>query len=70
MAQISAICCGKPDDWPRMVETKDLMQLRQLNLELLRQLWVGQDAVRRSVAKAATEVGVHLGTPRGRGRGC
>ncbi|XP_020752291.2 migration and invasion-inhibitory protein isoform X3 [Odocoileus virginianus] len=38
-----------------MVETRDLVQLRQLNLELLRQLWVGQDAVRRSVAKAASE---------------
>ncbi|XP_032509851.1 migration and invasion-inhibitory protein isoform X2 [Phocoena sinus] len=38
-----------------MVETRDLAQLRQLNLELLRQLWVGQDAVRRSVAKAASE---------------
>ncbi|XP_069400816.1 migration and invasion-inhibitory protein isoform X2 [Ovis canadensis] len=37
-----------------MVETRDLVQLRQLNLELLRQLWVGQDAVRRSVAKAAS----------------
>lgn len=36
-----------------MVETKDLAQLRQLNLELLRQLWVGQDAMRRSVAKAS-----------------
>ncbi|XP_027626428.1 migration and invasion-inhibitory protein isoform X1 [Tupaia chinensis] len=34
-----------------MVETV----LRQLNLELLRQLWVGQDAVRRSVAKASSE---------------
>lgn len=44
-----------------MMETKDLVQLRQLNLELLRQLWVGQDAVRRSVARAASEVGVHLG---------
>lgn len=43
------------------METKDLVQLRQLNLELLRQLWVGQDAVRRSVARAASEVGVHLG---------
>lgn len=53
--------CGKPDDSPGMVETKDLAQLRQLNLELLRQLWVGQDAMRRSVAKAALEVGVHLG---------
>uniref|UniRef100_A0A452DME3 Migration and invasion inhibitory protein n=1 Tax=Capra hircus TaxID=9925 RepID=A0A452DME3_CAPHI len=39
-----------------MVETRDLVQLRQLNLELLRQLWVGQDAVRRSVAKAASGV--------------
>ncbi|XP_027420673.1 migration and invasion-inhibitory protein isoform X7 [Bos indicus x Bos taurus] len=38
-----------------MVETRDLVQLRQLNLELLRQLWVRQDAVRRSVAKAASE---------------
>ncbi|XP_006076840.1 migration and invasion-inhibitory protein isoform X3 [Bubalus bubalis] len=38
-----------------MVETRDLVQLRQLNLELLRQLWVGQDAVRRSVAKTASE---------------
>ncbi|XP_053516707.1 migration and invasion-inhibitory protein isoform X2 [Artibeus jamaicensis] len=38
-----------------MEETKDLAQLRQLNLELLRQLWVGQDAVQRSVAKAAAE---------------
>lgn len=37
------------------METKDLVQLRQLNLELLRQLWVGQDAVRRSVARAASE---------------
>uniref|UniRef100_A0A384CEU4 Migration and invasion inhibitory protein n=1 Tax=Ursus maritimus TaxID=29073 RepID=A0A384CEU4_URSMA len=40
---------------PGMVETKDLVQLRQLNLALLRQLWVGQDAVRRSVAKAASK---------------
>nr|KAF6444479.1 migration and invasion inhibitory protein [Molossus molossus] len=47
--------CGKPDDTPGMVETKDLAQLRQLNLELLRQLWVRQDAMRRSVAKAALE---------------
>ncbi|XP_024832221.1 migration and invasion-inhibitory protein isoform X3 [Bos taurus] len=38
-----------------MVETRDLVQLRQLNLELLRQLWVRQDAVQRSVAKAASE---------------
>lgn len=48
-------CRGKPVDTPGMVETRDLAQLRQLNLELLRQLWVGQDAVRRSVAKAASE---------------
>lgn len=41
---------------PRMVETRDLVQLRQLNLELLRQLRAGQDAVRRAVAKAASEV--------------
>uniref|UniRef100_A0A8C9KG89 Uncharacterized protein n=1 Tax=Panthera tigris altaica TaxID=74533 RepID=A0A8C9KG89_PANTA len=37
-----------------MVETEDSVQLRQLSLVLLRQLWVGQDAVRRSVAKAAS----------------
>lgn len=37
-----------------MVETEDLAQLRQLNLELLRQLWAGQDAVQRSVAKASS----------------
>ena len=49
-------CRGKPADTPGMVETRDLAQLRQLNLELLRQLWVGQDAVRRCVAKAASEV--------------
>ncbi|XP_072863938.1 migration and invasion-inhibitory protein isoform X3 [Chlorocebus sabaeus] len=38
-----------------MVEAEDLAQLRLLNLELLRQLWVGQDAVRRSVTRAALE---------------
>ncbi|XP_003733391.2 LOW QUALITY PROTEIN: migration and invasion-inhibitory protein [Callithrix jacchus] len=38
-----------------MVEAEDLAQLRLLNLELLRQLWAGQDAVRQSVAKAASE---------------
>ncbi|XP_033084208.1 migration and invasion-inhibitory protein isoform X4 [Trachypithecus francoisi] len=38
-----------------MVEAEDLAQLRLLNLELLRQLWVGQDAVRRSVTRAASE---------------
>ncbi|XP_070367156.1 migration and invasion-inhibitory protein isoform X19 [Equus asinus] len=37
-----------------MVETKDVRQLRQLSLELLRQLRAGQEAVRRSVAKAAS----------------
>lgn len=46
---------------PGTVEIKDLAQLRQLNLELLRQLWARQDAMRRSVAKAASEVGAHLG---------
>ncbi|XP_077619909.1 migration and invasion-inhibitory protein isoform X1 [Crocuta crocuta] len=39
---------------PGMLETKDWARLRQLNLVLLRQLRVGQDAVRRSVAKAAS----------------
>uniref|UniRef100_A0A5F7ZCY4 Migration and invasion inhibitory protein n=1 Tax=Macaca mulatta TaxID=9544 RepID=A0A5F7ZCY4_MACMU len=38
-----------------MVEAEDLAQLRLLNLELLRQLWVGQDAVRQSVTRAALE---------------
>ncbi|XP_064137362.1 migration and invasion-inhibitory protein isoform X4 [Loxodonta africana] len=38
-----------------MMETEDLVQLRKLNLELLRQLWAGQDAVRRSVAEAASK---------------
>ncbi|XP_038513788.1 migration and invasion-inhibitory protein isoform X2 [Canis lupus familiaris] len=38
-----------------MVDVGDLVQLRQLNLALLRQLWAGQDAVRRSVARAASE---------------
>nr|XP_012804010.2 migration and invasion-inhibitory protein isoform X2 [Jaculus jaculus] len=38
-----------------MAETEDLTQLRQLNLALLRQLWAGQDAVRRLVIKAASE---------------
>ncbi|XP_058160360.1 migration and invasion-inhibitory protein isoform X2 [Dasypus novemcinctus] len=46
---------GKPDDTPEMVEAEDLEQLRQLNLELLRRLWVGQDAVRRSVTEASLE---------------
>ncbi|XP_041620745.1 migration and invasion-inhibitory protein isoform X4 [Vulpes lagopus] len=38
-----------------MVDAGDLVQLRQLNLALLRQLWAGQDAVRRSVARVASE---------------
>ncbi|XP_057355720.1 migration and invasion-inhibitory protein isoform X3 [Manis pentadactyla] len=38
-----------------MVESEDLAQLRQLNLELMQQLWVGQKAVQQSVAKAASE---------------
>ncbi|XP_012578211.1 PREDICTED: migration and invasion-inhibitory protein isoform X6 [Condylura cristata] len=38
-----------------MGETEDLVQLRQLNLELLRQLWAGQEAMRRAVARAASE---------------
>ncbi|KAG8505613.1 Migration and invasion-inhibitory protein [Galemys pyrenaicus] len=38
-----------------MGETEDLVQLRRLNLELLRQLWAGQEAVRRAVAQAASE---------------
>ncbi|XP_020015660.1 migration and invasion-inhibitory protein [Castor canadensis] len=37
-----------------MGEMEDLVQLRLLNLELLRQLWAGQKAVRRSVAKATS----------------
>ncbi|XP_006885953.1 PREDICTED: migration and invasion-inhibitory protein [Elephantulus edwardii] len=39
-----------------MVETEDLVQLRSLNLELLRQLWAGQDAVRQSVAQAVSKL--------------
>ncbi|XP_078308528.1 migration and invasion-inhibitory protein isoform X2 [Panthera onca] len=46
---------------PGMVETEDSVQLRQLSLVLLRQLWVGQDAVRRSVAKAASGPRVTFG---------
>ncbi|XP_006866488.1 PREDICTED: migration and invasion-inhibitory protein [Chrysochloris asiatica] len=38
-----------------MLETEDLVQLRRRNMELLRQLWAGQDAVRRSVAEAVSE---------------
>lgn len=51
---------------PGMLETKDWARLRQLNLVLLRQLRVGQDAVRRSVAKAASGVSAHLEGSRGR----
>ncbi|XP_047384214.1 migration and invasion-inhibitory protein isoform X1 [Sciurus carolinensis] len=40
-----------------MMETEDLLQLRLLSLKLLRQLQVGQYAVERSVAKAASESG-------------
>lgn len=46
--------------WPAeldMLEAEDLTQLRLLNLQLLRQLWAGQDAVRRSVARATLAVG-------------
>lgn len=43
-----------------MTETEDLLQLRLLSLKLLRQLQVGQYAVQRSVAKAASEVGAFL----------
>lgn len=46
---------------PGTVDTKDLAQLRQLNLELLRQLWARQEAMRRWVAKATSEVGVRPG---------
>lgn len=62
---------GTPRRTPGMVETKDLVQLRQLNLALLKQLWAGQDAVRRSVAKAASKVSTHLENSQGRrGSGC
>lgn len=47
---------------PGVVETKDLGRLRQLNLELLRQLWARQDAMRRSVAKAASEANADAGS--------
>ena len=59
-----------PTEGPGMVETKDVRQLRQLSLELLRQLRAGQEAVRRSVAKAASAVSTHLRSPREGGRGC
>lgn len=44
-----------------MAETKDPIQLRLLSLGLLKQLWAGHDAMCRSVARAASEVGVSLG---------
>ncbi|XP_008587939.1 PREDICTED: migration and invasion-inhibitory protein isoform X3 [Galeopterus variegatus] len=45
-----------------MVETEDPALLRLLSLELLRQLWVGQDAMRRSVALAASESSLDSGS--------
>ncbi|XP_048206210.1 migration and invasion-inhibitory protein [Perognathus longimembris pacificus] len=39
-------------------ENADLEQLRLLNMELLKQLWVGQEAVERSVAKAFEKSGL------------
>lgn len=46
-----------------MAEATDLLQLRKLNLELLRKLTAGQETMRRLVAKvqAASGVGAHLG---------
>lgn len=44
-----------------MAETKDPIQLRLLSLGLLKQLWAGHDAMCRSVARAASEVGDPLG---------
>lgn len=44
-----------------MAETKDPVQLRLLSLELLKQLWAGHEAMCRSVARAASGVGGHLG---------
>lgn len=44
-----------------MAETKDPVQLRLLSLELLKQLWAGHEAMCQSVARAALEVGDHLG---------
>ncbi|XP_069893503.1 migration and invasion-inhibitory protein isoform X4 [Dipodomys merriami] len=46
---------------PGLGETKDLEQLRLLNLELLKQLWIGQEAVQRSVAKAFAKPTVTFG---------
>lgn len=46
---------------PNMAETKDPVQLRLLSLELLKQLWAGHEAMCRSVARAASKVGGHLG---------
>lgn len=44
-----------------MADTKNPVQLRLLSLELLKQLWAGHEAMCRSVARAASEVGGHLG---------
>ncbi|XP_074162341.1 migration and invasion-inhibitory protein isoform X2 [Sminthopsis crassicaudata] len=41
-----------PDSTFQMPESEDLSQLRQMNLELLRQLRVGQEEIRKSVAWA------------------
>ncbi|KAM6216911.1 migration and invasion-inhibitory protein [Rhynchocyon petersi] len=38
-----------------MVETEDLVQLRRHNLELLRQLWAGLDAMQLSVTEVASK---------------
>lgn len=64
--------CGELEAPPRMGEMEDLVQLRLLNLELLRQLWAGQKAVRRSVAKATSgtlQARKELLSPRGGGQG-
>lgn len=58
-------CRVRPDRALAMVESEDLAQLRQLNLKLMQQLWVGQEAVRQSVAKAASEVSTHCGNSPG-----
>lgn len=47
---------------PRTVDTEDLLQLRLLSMKLLKQLRAGQDAVRRSVAKAFSESGLNSST--------
>lgn len=52
-----------------MMESEDVLQLRLLSLKLLRQLQIGQEAIQRSVAKAATEVGTFLGNSQGTRKG-